>query len=236
MEVVGLPAVSCQKGGAEEDEEGFILAAQELCRLLFPVPIYPTRSFSSWMRGPRSDRPQRLQGHQEELMGLPTVAKFATVQQEGERWVNRAKVGDFFKELDITEGKSTGIPTINAAMKTNGSPAVRYEFNDTYSWFMATVPVHPVFLNDTVNETETANNVTVNDTVFLSDLSERQGTILALIKKNDRITIDEIQGYFTVTRRTIIRDLFSLKEQGILIRKGSDKKGSWMIVKKVIGL
>ena len=68
-------------------------------------------------------------------------------------------------------------------MKTNGSPAVRYEFDDTYSWFMATVPVHPVFLKDTVNEIETANNVTVNDTVFLSDLSERQGTILALIKK-----------------------------------------------------
>lgn len=160
------------------------------------------------------------------------------------RQYRNRRIGDFFKELDITEGKSTGIPTINAAMKTNGSPAVRYEFDDTYSWFMATVPVHPVFLNDTVNETENANNVTVNDTVnvtvndtvFLTDLSKRQGAILVLIKNNDRITIDEIQGHFTVTRRTIIRDLFSLKEQGILIREGSDKKGSWLIVKKVIGL
>lgn len=35
---------------------------------------------------------------QEELMGLPTVAKFATVQQEGERWVNRAKE---FYNLDM---------------------------------------------------------------------------------------------------------------------------------------
>jgi len=35
---------------------------------------------------------------QEELMGLPTVAKFATVQREGERWVTRAKE---FYNLDM---------------------------------------------------------------------------------------------------------------------------------------
>ena len=125
-------------------------------------------------------------------------------------------------------------------MKANGSPAVKYEFDDSYSWFMATVPVHPVFLNDTVIDTEKPNNVTVNDTVndtvFLSNLSKRQSVILSLINENDRITIDEIQGHFTVTRRTIIRDLATLKEYGILIRVGSDKTGSWMIVKKVKGL
>ena len=156
------------------------------------------------------------------------------------RQYRNRRIGDFFKELNITEGKSTGIPTINAAMKTNGSPAVRYEFDDSYSWFMATVPVHPVFLNDTVNETEKTNNVTVNDTVngtvFLSELPKRLGSILVLIKNDDRITIDKIQGHFTVTRRTIIRDISSLKELGILIREGSDKTGSWVIVKKVIGL
>jgi hypothetical protein len=35
---------------------------------------------------------------QEELLGLPTIAKFATLQQEGERWVNRTKE---FYNLDM---------------------------------------------------------------------------------------------------------------------------------------
>ena len=86
------------------------------------------------------------------------------------------------------------------------------------------------------NQINVTVNDTVNDTVFLSNLPERQGVILSLINDNDRITIDEIQGHFTVTRRTIIRDLAALKEHGILIRAGSDKTGSWMIVKKVKGL
>ncbi|MBR6001434.1 MAG: putative DNA binding domain-containing protein [Bacteroidales bacterium] len=149
------------------------------------------------------------------------------------RQYRNRRIGDFFKELNITEGKSTGVPTIAAAMKSNGSPSVKYEFDDTYSWFMVTVPVHPVFLNDSENVTV---NVIVNDTVNLSKLSERQRTILLLIQKNERITIDEIQRHFSVTRRTIARDIVSLKEQGILLRVGSDKTGSWMIVKKVKGV
>lgn len=145
------------------------------------------------------------------------------------RQYRNRRIGDFFKDLDITEGKSTGIPTITAAMKANGSPAVKYEFDDSYSWFMATVPVHPVFLDDT-------ENVPVNVPVLLSNLPERQRLILSLIEKDDRITIEEIQRHFTVTRRTIVRDLAVLKQCGLIIRVGSDKTGSWMIVKKVKGL
>ena len=96
-----------------------------------------------------------------------------------------------------------------------------------------TVPVHPVFLDDTVNDTV---NVPVNVPVLLSNLPERQRLILSLIEKDDRITIEEIQRHFTVTRRTIVRDLAVLKQCGVIIRVGSDKTGSWMIVKKVKGL
>ena len=39
------------------------------------------------------------------------------------RYRNR-RIGDFLKELDLTEGRCTGIPTIQAAMAENGSPPV----------------------------------------------------------------------------------------------------------------
>ena len=45
------------------------------------------------------------------------------------RYRNR-RIGNFFKELDITEGKSTGVPTIVGAMKENGSPAAKFDFDE----------------------------------------------------------------------------------------------------------
>ena len=69
-----------------------------------------------------------------------------------------ALVGDFFKELDITEGKSTGVPTIVGAMKKNGSPAVMFEFDEERTWFMVTVPVHEWFLDDTLKADDTLND------------------------------------------------------------------------------
>ena len=153
------------------------------------------------------------------------------------RQYRNRRIGDFFKELEITEGKSTGIPTIKRAMEHNGSPEARFEFDDSYSWFMVTLPIHPVFLsvsnNDTVKDENVTVNVTGKTTKKKAEISRRQGSILSLIESNDRITFDEITSQFTVTRRTIARDIASLKKAGILLRVGSDKTGSWLIAKKV---
>jgi hypothetical protein len=48
----------------------------------------------------------------------------------------------FLKELDITEGCSTGIPKILRAMKKNGSPPPEFEFDEDHSYFPARLPVH----------------------------------------------------------------------------------------------
>ena len=90
-----------------------------------------------------------------------------------------------------------------------------------------------VFLNDTVNETESE---TENETVLLSQLSKRQQVVLKAIAENDRITEAQMMQKFSVSRATITRATTALKKMGIIIRVGSDRNGSWMIVKKVIGL
>lgn len=58
------------------------------------------------------------------------------------RYRNR-RIGEFLKELDITEGRSTGIPKILDAMKRNGSPPPEFEFDKDHSYFMTRLPVHP---------------------------------------------------------------------------------------------
>lgn len=45
-------------------------------------------------------------------------------------------------ELEITDGRSTGIPKILRAMKKNGSPPPQFEFDDEHSYFLLRLPVH----------------------------------------------------------------------------------------------
>jgi ATP-dependent DNA helicase RecG len=53
------------------------------------------------------------------------------------------RIGEFLKELDLTEGRCTGIPTIRAAMAENGSLPPRFSTDDGRTYFIAELPVHP---------------------------------------------------------------------------------------------
>jgi len=58
------------------------------------------------------------------------------------RYRNR-RIGEFLKELDLTEGRATGIPKILRAMKENGSPSPEFEFDEDHSYFLVRLPAHP---------------------------------------------------------------------------------------------
>jgi ATP-dependent DNA helicase RecG len=58
------------------------------------------------------------------------------------RYRNR-RIGEFLKELDLTEGRGTGIPKIMRAIKQNHSPEPRFETDADRTFFAVTVPVHP---------------------------------------------------------------------------------------------
>jgi len=76
--------------------------------------------------------------------------------------------------------------------------------------------------SDTVNDTV---NGTLNDTVN----KDRLSVILEEIFKNNHVSIDDLAKTIDVSRRTLIRDLDKLKEQGRISRVGSDKTGYWQV-------
>lgn len=61
------------------------------------------------------------------------------------RYRNR-QIGNILKELKLTEGKCTGIPTILKAMSKNGSPEPVFETDDERSSLTVTLPIHRSFL------------------------------------------------------------------------------------------
>ena len=58
------------------------------------------------------------------------------------RYRNR-RIGEFLKELDLTEGRGTGIPKIMLAIRKNHSPEPQFETNRERSFFTVTFPAHP---------------------------------------------------------------------------------------------
>ncbi len=63
---------------------------------------------------------------------------------DARRYRNR-RIGDFLKELRLTEGRSTGIPKVLRAMHDNGSPAPDFDFDEGRTYFTAILPVHRAF-------------------------------------------------------------------------------------------
>lgn len=57
------------------------------------------------------------------------------------RYRNR-RIGEFLKELRLTEGRGTGVPSIIKAMRENGAPAPRFETDEARTHFTTVLPVH----------------------------------------------------------------------------------------------
>lgn len=60
--------------------------------------------------------------------------------------------------------------------------------------------------------------------------TERQKKIINIIRKSPSISAKQMSETLSVTSRTIERDLASLKAMGVLMRKGTDNDGEWIIL------
>lgn len=67
------------------------------------------------------------------LPGLPRQRTFDGVH-----------IGEFLKEIDLTEGRATSIPKILKVMAANGSPLPVFESDDERTSFVIRLPVHAV--------------------------------------------------------------------------------------------
>jgi len=75
------------------------------------------------------------------------------------------------------------------------------------------------------------DNVTKDVTKDVTkELSERQHEIMKMLKEEPTLKTEELAERFSVTRRTIIRDLDALQKKGILRREGGRTFGHWIII------
>ena len=93
-----------------------------------PVEVRITREELLVLSYPGADRSIRMDD-------------FKKGQAVSRRYRNR-RIGEFLKELDLAEARSTGVPKIFRAMRQNGSPEPVFESDEDRTWFRVRLPAH----------------------------------------------------------------------------------------------
>lgn len=152
------------------------------------------------------------------------------------RYRNR-RLGDFLKELDLTEGRSTGVPTIQTKLAENGSPRAIFETTDDRLTFLVTIPVHEGCresskTNSNSSETDILGSERGSETKTKSSerSSETKDLIIDIIKQDPHITAAEIAMQLNMSSRGVEKQIRKLRELGKIKRTGGRFGGYWEIV------
>ncbi|MBO6308617.1 MAG: putative DNA binding domain-containing protein [Oribacterium sp.] len=149
------------------------------------------------------------------------------------RYRNR-RIGDFLKELDIVEGRNTGVPLIISSMENNGSGLPVFETDEERSYFMVTLPIHPLFINRT-NETE--HDDFQKRIPLRRKRDDLRSQVLELLRRNGNMSSGEIAttlGYKKVsnTLRDIINNLLASGEVVYLYPDKPNSRNQKICIKK----
>lgn len=137
------------------------------------------------------------------------------------RRYRNSRIGDFLKEIELTEGKGTGIPTIKKEMKQNGSPEPVFETDDDRSYFIVTLPIHNAF------EQEELVNEPINEPINL--LNYKFNQVFRIINQKPGINRIEICEIKSKSLSTIWRELKILIKIDVIGHRGSKKIGGYFV-------
>lgn len=142
------------------------------------------------------------------------------------RYRNR-RIGDFLKEMHLTEGRNTGFRKILNALERNGSPAPIFETDSERLSFCTTIFIHPQFLspNGTKDGTKSGTKQAAPNR-----RTERVQLILSAVQEDPQITVRALVEDLGISKNTILRILKELQENGTIKREGSSRKGRWVVL------
>lgn len=167
------------------------------------------------------------------------------------RYRNR-RIGEYLKELRLTEGRNTGMRKMLAALRNNGSPDPQFETDEGRLYFLVTIYAHE---NPEVMAVSSANRPAIQELAappqakdalepstkkaptadgnrfddVLSDVELRRGDLLGFFAQNPEATVAQASAFLGVGKSTVNRDIEALKTQGKLHRLGSAKTGTWHV-------
>ncbi len=144
------------------------------------------------------------------------------------KYLNR-RVGDFLKELHLTEGKGTGIPKIKRAMRNNGSDEPLFEMDDDRSYFLVILPVREIpevyVSSDDLYSPDRLRPITTD----YDRLDHDEKKILLYLNERETITRREAIKLLKVSE-TKMKEIFNtLAEQNYIRRVGKGRSTHYIL-------
>lgn len=175
--------------------------------------------------------PDKIQVYNVEGPMPPVTNSDLKQERVRSRQYRNRRVGDFLKELDLTEGRNTGFPKIYGSLRKNGSPAPEFETDDTNRYFMATLHIHTAFLanesdSDTGESKEKSKENVLQDVLQAVPQAVLQ-TIIGSMKENPKVTREELAEKLDVSVKTVGRYLKKL--EAVVHYEGSGYSGHWEV-------
>ena len=148
------------------------------------------------------------------------------------RYRNR-RLGDFLKELDLSEGRATGIPTIQDELRKNGSLPARIETDDARSYFLIEIPCREGFkstIEPIEKESELKSKLKSKHKDELKGELKTLRIILDLMIENPEITTMALVEKSGKSRSTVQKSIRILRNEYCIDRVGGKKYGRWIVL------
>ncbi|MDR1621907.1 MAG: putative DNA binding domain-containing protein [Synergistaceae bacterium] len=154
------------------------------------------------------------------------MEQFKSGKAIARRYRNR-RIGEFLKEIDLSEKKSTGITKILRALKVNHSPLPDFETDDGRNYLITTIKIHPAF------EVRGVSVPVVNERSLSEVLSEvemeKMAPIIGYLRENGSVTPKEAMAVTRKSAATARRYLALLCGKGILTMQGNTNAVSYSL-------
>ena len=127
------------------------------------------------------------------------------------------------KELQLSEGRATGIPTIQDELRRNGSEPARIETDEDRTYFLIEIPCRDGF------ENPIAPNEAINEAINKNALS-----VLLEISKSPHIKRKALLELIDISKATLERIIKQLSSEplSLIEYQGSLKTGGYVLTEK----
>ena len=147
-----------------------------------------------------------------------------TLKNKRQFWARSSRnrrIGEYLKELNLTEGRSTGIPEIYSEMEKNGSPKPIFETDEERTYFLTILPNHEQY-GESDEQTTQMN--------FNKEFSSRQLKAIDYVRKNGNINSKIYQELTGISKRSAIRDLQKIVEKQLFMQIGGSKNTTYKLI------
>ncbi len=161
-----------------------------------------------------------------QILNYPGLAKWINLERfaegriKGRKYRNR-RIGELFKEIDLSEKKGTGIPKILRELKKNGSPGPEFDMDDDRTYLNTIIHIRDGFdKNEIMSESMSES---------MSELEiARIQVILQYLTVHDTINSAKAAELLDVEKKTASRLLSKAEKVEVLISKGKTKDKVYM--------